>query len=276
MEHTIVSVQWLSQHSQDEDLIILDASPKATVSGSKSEYENLAIPNSRVFDIKGQFSDPDSRFPNTVPSEAQFETACRMLGINKDSKIVVYDNMGIYTSPRAWWLFKVMGHEAVMVLDGGLPEWVRHAYPTIAKSASNVPTQAGDFEARFKPEYVKSFSDVVRNVSEDTFQIADARSAGRFNGTDPEPRKHLQSGHIPNSVNIPFKSVLEDGKFKSPEALQAIFEQNIDPTKQLAFSCGSGITACIIMLASEIASRESRYLYDGSWTEWAELNNLTS
>ena len=274
MKKEIISVDWLKNNLTDRELVILDASPKSTISGDASLYVNACIPNSRAFNIKEKFTDKTSQFPNTIPSPEQFEKECQLLGINANSKIVVYDNLGIYTSPRVWWLFKVMGHEKVWVLDGGLPEWDRAGGEMVEKGNANEAYEKGNFKSDFQKKYLVKYNDIIDNIESKKFLVVDARSEGRFLGTDPEPRKHLKSGCIPNSVNIPYKTLLEDGKFKSKEELRNIFESRISEEQQLVFSCGSGLTACIVMLASEIAFGTNKYLYDGSWTEYAELSNL--
>lgn len=274
MTNQIVSVHWLKENLQDENLIILDASPISTVGNKVSSHQGQHIKNSRLFKIKENFVDKESPFPNTVPSPEQFEEQCRLLGINKNSSIVVYDNLGIYTSPRVWWLFKVMGHEDIKVLDGGLPEWVKEGNETINSEDLPIDFSEGNFESNFQKDLLISYEDVMENNNSNDFLIVDARSQGRFEGTADEPRKHLQSGSIPNSVNIPFQSLQEEGKFKSQKELKKILSEKIDDDSKLVFSCGSGLTACIIMLANEIACNESRYLFDGSWTEYAERNEL--
>lgn len=268
----LVSVEWLNENIALPNLVILDASPKSTVSGSFSLHENSTIGGARFFDLKENFADKDSEFPNTVPSPEQFQAECQKLGINKNAKIVVFDNLGIYTSPRVWWLFKIMGHEDVSVLNGGLPEWISEGYSVEPKVEREfVP---GDFEAKFDKKFVKSYTDIIENLTTESFCVVDARSEGRFNGTEPEPRKHLQSGSIKGSVNIPYQAVLKDGKYKSPLELRKLFSEKEIGYKELVFSCGSGLTACIVMLAGEMAYKKGKYIYDGSWTEWAELQNL--
>lgn len=273
MNTKIVSAEWLSNNLNDPNLIILDTSPKSNVSGETTAYEGLQIPNSRNVDLKEHFSDKAAQFPNTVPSAEQFEAECRKLGINKNSNIVVYDNLGVYTSPRVWWLFKIMGHENIVVLDGGLPEWVTQGFATIPRE-ENTTYEQGDFEAKLHPEFVKTYEEILENTETNNFVVVDARSAGRFAGTAPEPRKGLKSGSIPNSVNIPYQDVLENGKFKSVEELKALFAEKIGDADNLTFSCGSGLTACIIMLANELSVNKGIAVYDGSWTEWAELQGL--
>lgn len=274
MNNEVVSAKWLKNNFTRDDIVILDASPHKTIKGNVSPYSKLCIPNSRIFDIKENFIDKQSKFPNTIPPALQFEKACQTLGINSNSEIVVYDNLGIYTSPRVWWLFKIMGHEHVKVLDGGLVEWIKQGYETINKKSLGQDYTIGNFKSNFQAEYLIKYEDVIDNLDSKKFLIVDARSKGRFGGTEPEPRKHLKSGSITDSINIPYAELLENGKFKSKKELSEIFNSQINNQRKLVFSCGSGMTACIVILASEIAFRKSNYLYDGSWTEYAEMKNL--
>ena len=269
----IVSVDWLAKNLEDEHLILLDASFSGPKGNKTSKLNNLTIPGARFFNLKEKFSDKSSSFPNTMPSSKQFEQECQKLGVNQNSMIVVFDNQGIYSSPRVWWMFKVMGHENVAVLNGGLPEWVNKNYNILEIDQRNY--RKGNFKANFHKRFVKRYEDILNNIESNTFTIVDARSEGRFNGTEKEPRAHLKSGNIPNSVNIPFKEVLKNGKFKSSSELKQIFTSKDLISKDLIFSCGSGLTACIVLLASEIAFKKSRFIYDGSWTEWAEKQGLT-
>ena len=268
----IVSVDLLHQNLADDRLVILDASLASNVEGLTSGFAGSAIPGSRFFDIKNDFSDKSGAYPNTVPTPAQFEQACRKLGINNTSKIVVYDNLGVYSSPRAWWLFKVMGHHKVSVLDGGLPEWIRKGFPSASGYQENM--EPGDFKAVFNKDYLKTYDEILENLANQSFLIVDARSEGRFNGVEKEPRAGLKSGHIPESVNIPYQKVLKEGKFRTVQELQTLFNTRCSTSKDLVFSCGSGLTACILALASEISINGGKVIYDGSWTEWAERQNL--
>lgn len=255
---------------EETNIIILDASPATNVSGLNSDLENLQIKGARKFDIKANFSDASSDFPNTIPSAKQFQEEARKLGIKKTSKIVVYDNLGVYTSPRVWWLFNTFGHSAVTVLDGGLPEWVAQGLPTEETAKKRVPL--GNFIAHQKEFAIVNFSMVKENTESNTALVVDARSAGRFNGTEPEPRADLASGNIPGSVNLPFTDVLVDGKYKSKEELEVILEPILAEDKPLVFSCGSGLTACVILLASKLVDdTKDTSVYDGSWTEWVQL-----
>jgi len=277
MNQQIVSVDWLHENQYRENLIILDASPKLTASSKVSKHPGLTIALARPFRIKENFSNTESPYPNTIPSAEQFQRGCRELGINHDSEIVIFDNLGIYSSPRVWWLFNLMGHENVKVLDGGLPKWISNGYETVADAELEKDYEEGNFKATMQSEYLLSYDDICANINTNEYLIIDARSAGRYQGTAAEPRKTLQSGKIPNSANVPYQTILEDGKFKSAEEIRKIFAQATNDKLHdlpLAYSCGSGMTACIIMLASEIAGQESRCLFDGSWTEYAMREGL--
>lgn len=261
----LVSCSWLYRNLQDPELIVLDASPGT----EKTEFENILIKGARHFDLKYEFSDTSSELPNTLPGPKQFENSCRKLGISNSSKIVVYDNLGIYISPRVWWMFKVMGHQNIAVLNGGLPEWIRQGYETVEHKENNL--KPGDFEAKFQPAMVVDYDFISSNVTLKESIVLDARSSPRFEGIAPEPREGLPSGNIPGSLNLPYADVLENGKFKSREELSEIFNNLKIDQKPLVFSCGSGVTACIILLASEFVLKNDKSVYDGSWTEWAQI-----
>ena len=263
----IVSSKWLFENLSNPDLILLDASPSSNVSGLKSDLDEVQIVGSRYFDLKKKFSDKNSELPNTLLSAKAFEKEARELGINQNSKIVIYDNLGIYTSPRVWWMFKIMGHQDVAVLNGGLPDWVKKKYET--ESIQQHKYAKGNFKAALNKEMVLNFEEMQSCSTHQEAVIFDARSKGRFEGTAPEPRAGLRSGNIPNSLNLPWKAVLKNGKFKSKKALREIFSEAKEG-ESIVFSCGSGLTACIILLAAELVNDNPKSVYDGSWTEWAQ------
>ena len=257
----IVSTAWLKENLDHPKLVIL--------------YSNLGdqetpnyIPNSRLFDIKNTFSNLESEFPNTFPIATSFQEKCQEIGIHNDSVIVVYDARNTFSSPRVWWLFKTMGHQNVAVLNGGLQAWKNKSYPTTKTLV--FAHKKGDFFANLKPQSVKNIDFIQQNLTTQQSLIIDARSADRFNGLVPEARKGLRSGHIPNSINIPYQKVLSDGKFKSVAELKEIFK-NIPEHKPLVFSCGSGVTACVVLLAAQQVIENKMAIYDGSWTEWGTL-----
>jgi thiosulfate/3-mercaptopyruvate sulfurtransferase len=265
----VVSVSWLRENLSKPNLVILDAS---TSFHAEKEDKGL-IPGSIRIDFKKDFSDTSSEFPNTFPSKDLMNESARKLGIHEDSIVVVYDDKGIYTSPRIWWLFKTFGHKNVAVLDGGLPAWNSSDFEVVLeyKKVEN----EGDFEAELNENALKSYDEVVKNSLSQTGVLLDARSKGRFEGVDPEPRATLQSGSIPNSCSLAYTEVLANGHFKSEEDLKGVFSGLVNKNDSLIFSCGSGITACIILLAADLVLENEKTLFDGSWTEWAIKQNLT-
>jgi thiosulfate/3-mercaptopyruvate sulfurtransferase len=270
MKNPIVSVKWLHEHLGDPDLIILDASQQVNQAKVESQYQDIQIKGARYFDIKNDFSDTQSSLPNTLPSPEVFAKAARKLGINNESKIVVYDSLGIFSSPRAWWLFKIMSHENVWVLDGGLPQWTKQGYEV--EKPEKRAYAVGDFASKFKPELFKTKEQILENITTKEAVLIDARSQDRFLGETEEPREGLRSGHIPGSINIPYTSLLHDGKFLPKEELAKILPQDDKP---LLFSCGSGVTACIDLIAYElIGNTNPKAVYDGSWTEWGQIESL--
>ena len=263
----LVSVEWLKAHLNDDNLIILDATiPKVTANNNASRKE--MIPNTLFFDIKNRFSDTTEKFPNTIPSESQFQVEAQLLGINKDSKIVVYDDLGIYSSPRVWWLFKTFGFNNVFILNGGLPEWKRLGNVIVSKYKEVL--LIGSFIAKYKSNKVVFISAIPQASNNKKTTIIDARSSARFNCEVPEPRVGLRSGTLPNSVNLPFGLVLKNGLLKSKEDLKQVFS-GLTQNTQFIFTCGSGITASILDLAAHEVGYTKTSLYDGSWTEYGTL-----
>ncbi|MHA7059302.1 sulfurtransferase [Aquimarina sp. M1] len=269
----LVSAQWLYDHIDHPDVIILDASIKKVTSSNKSNHQLLKIPGARFFDIKKSFSDQHAELPNMLPDPQVFEKKCRELGIGADSTIIVYDTIGIYSSPRAWWMFTVFGHKNVAVLDGGFPEWFNNGFPTENKDIStNFPV--GNFKINDRSKHIITAKEVLCEMSDSNSLIIDARSYGRYRGTEPEPRSDLKGGHIPNSLSLPYTKVLQNEKMIPTEELIALFKDFDIENKKLIFSCGSGITACIILLAAELSGYTDLWIYDGSWSEWGQLEGV--
>lgn len=272
IEKPLVSVNWLYQHKDATNLIVLDGTIPKVTQQEENNFEENQIPTARFFDIKKIFSIQGAAFPNTALESDDFESEARKLGINKDSCIVVYDIHGIYSSPRVWWLFKAMGFHNIAVLDGGLPAWKKAKYPIEKKQTHNFGF--GDFEANYQLGKIINSDIVLESISNTSKQILDARSSGRFNATEPEPRKEIRSGHIPTSKNLPHSSLLNDSVLKSKEELEHLFQKVNPDNKELIFSCGSGITACVLALGATIADYKDVSVYDGSWTEWGSLPHL--
>ncbi|MHB1196420.1 MAG: sulfurtransferase [Lutibacter sp.] len=264
----VVSATLLFENFENPNLVILDASPRENKSNLIPEFTNIQIIGARQFDMEKVFLDKENAIPNMIPREKIFQEECRKLGINKNSLIVVYDNLGVYTSPRVWWMFKAMGHSQIAVLDGGLSTWTQQNFPT--EPIGNNKIFKGNFTAKYQPDLVVDSSTILENIESNKMLVVDARSKERFSGISPEPRENMSSGHIPNSINLPFEKVLHHGKMKSKEELTKIFKNLNIEKHSLAFTCGSGITACIILLASELVSENKNALYDGSWAEWGQ------
>jgi len=273
IKHPLVSIDWLAQNISASNLIVLDATIKKVTenSGSVDLVERQQIKNARFLDIENKFSDRTSELPNTMLSPQKFSEAARLLGINNENAIIVYDDLGIYSSPRVWWMFKAMGHHNIAVLDGGLPAWVKAGLPCEKKN--EYTGEQGNFITNYTEDSISDYHNIFTAINNGSIAIMDARSENRFNGTAPEPRKDLRSGHIPTSINLPYTKLIEDGKMIAKEKMSAIFNELGRKDDRLIFSCGSGITACILALGAEITGRTNISVYDGSWTEWGSLTS---
>jgi thiosulfate/3-mercaptopyruvate sulfurtransferase len=262
----IVSVSWLAAQLQDPDLVLLDATFHPVAASLPSETAGLRLPGARVFDFDQRICDPDTSLPHMMPSADLFTREVRALGVGQSSKIVVYDRLGVFSSPRAWWMFKAMGHDRVAVLDGGLPAWIAAGLPTESGPAAAVAP--GDFVARPQPALFCNAAEVSSALRDPRSLVLDARSEGRFAGREPEPRPGLRSGHMPNARNLPLGAVQNQGRMRTPAELEAIFASKVQGQEKLVFSCGSGVTACVLALAATLAGYSELRVYDGSWSEW--------
>lgn len=269
----LVSVNWLFQNIEATNLIVLNGTlSKVSLKSNKIKTEQYQISNARFFDLKKVFSVQGAAFPNTVLEPKEFESKARDLGINNDSCIVVYDEYGIYSAPRVWWLFKTMGFDNVAVLDGGLPAWITTDYAVEEKQKH--PFEKGDFTVNYNAELLINSDIVLNSLNDSTKQILDARSSERFNSTAPEPRADIRSGHIPKSKSLPYSTIISNGKLKTKEELEHLFKKVNSKKNKLIFSCGSGITACVLALGATTIGFENLAVYDGSWTEWGSLPHL--
>lgn len=269
----IVDCAWLKEHLRYDELIVLDATiPKVTVKPSEQPKGNNSIPNARFFDIKKIFSDQNASFPNTMLSAEDFQEKAQVLGISQDSCVVVYDDHGVYSSPRAWWMFRSMGFENIAVLNGGLPEWKRLGFEVSERSDTN--HERGNFQSHKKEELFVDYDYVLGAIESREFRLLDARSKGRFIGESPEPREGVKSGHIPTAKSLPYSSLLDGHTLKAKENLRVLYQEVNKENQPMIFSCGTGITACVLALGAEIAGYQSNLVYDGSWTEWGSLPDL--
>lgn|SRR5680860_1041999 len=275
MNFPLVTTDWLAENLTRKNLVLLDASMARVIGREPIVYdEPVFIPGARKCDLEADFCDLDSPMVHAFPTEEQFTREAQKLGINADSIVIIYDNQGVYSSPRAWWMFQSMGHENTFVLDGGLPKWLVEQRKTVSSLAKE-SAQSGNIRGMLHPGTVCDSSYLVRELEADQVTIVDARSSERFFGTAPEPREGVRSGHIPGSRNLPFPQVLDEHTFKSAEQLKVVFAPTLPAvSEQTVFSCGSGITACIILMAAVIAGHKNNVLYDGSWAEWGSNPSL--
>ena len=263
----IVSTQWLADRLKEPDLRIVDApfympgDPRT----KQGEFEKEHIPGAVLFDID-TIKDPTNPLPHMLSSPEAFAEGVGRLGIGAGDRIVIYDHVGLLSAGRVWWNFRVMGHDEVFVLDGGLPRWIAEGRPLAHGPVTSV---ARPFEARLRPELVCDIEQVKTALAAGK-QVLDARARDRFQGTAPEPRPGLPSGHMPGAFNTPHGELIEAGALKSKADLEALFDaEGVDLAKPIIASCGSGVSAAIIALALARLGRWDAAVYDGSWTEWA-------
>ena len=270
----LISVSELSANIDHPQLVLLDASWYLPAMGRDgiAEWKAQRIGDARHFDFHHDACDTTSPYPHTMPNADHFTQCAQALGINQDSHIVVYDGMGMFSSPRVWWMFKAMGHENISILDGGLPAWFAAGLPT-TKSEPSTP-EVGNFIAQPDESRFTSTETILSELQSDDHLVIDVRSEGRFAGHEPEPREGMRSGHIPNSVNLPFTQVVDNGFLKPEAELKGLMSQINASDKALIFTCGSGVTACHLALAAEVCGYTKLSIYDGSWSEWGIRHEL--
>lgn len=272
--NTLVSTQWLAEHLTAPDVRIVDASwhlPDSQREAAK-DYAQAHIPGAVFFDID-DICDTNNPLPHMLPKPEKFASCVRGLGLGDGNRIIVYNGDGAFSAARVWWMFRVMGHEDVAVLDGGLPKWIAENRPT-----DDIPPRPRErhFTARVNTMMLRNAEEVKDNINSQAEQVIDARASNRFSGEQTEPRPGLRCGHIPGSCNIPFTQLLNhDGTFLGDDALRATFkEAGIDPSSPAITSCGSGITAAILQLGLLRLGNRHVAMFDGSWAEWGSRNDL--
>jgi thiosulfate/3-mercaptopyruvate sulfurtransferase len=270
LKSPMVSVEWLAQRLGTQNLIILDATFFMPAQGrhAAKDYAVAHIPGAQFFDIDA-IADPASDLPHMLPNATDFALFAAGMGIGAATTVVIYDANHFMASARAWWTFRVFGHDRVFVLDGGLARWNDRGLPL---SSAVVTHDRAIFDSCFRPNLVYSLNHMLELlVATDKTQIVDARSAGRYAGSEPEPRTGLRSGHIPGSHNLPFSQLIDANSHRlKPQALllRAFLDAGIDPQRLVVATCGSGVTASILALALYCLGNHDVAVYDGSWSEW--------
>jgi len=265
----LAGTDWLADHLGAADIAVLDATLYLPNEGkdARAEFAAAHIPGARFFDIN-EIADPDTDLPHMVPSPGRFTKLVGALGIGNGTLCVFYDQRGIFSAARGWWLMGLFGHDRAVVLDGGLPAWRAEGRPTDSGDAAAPAPE--NFRPDFRAARLRGIGDMLANVTAGTDFVLDARAAGRFAATVPEPRRGVRGGHIPGAKNLPFTELLTPAsKMLPPDALRArLAAAGADGARPVVTSCGSGVTATVITLAMARAGLPIGAVYDGSWSEW--------
>ncbi|MEL7463624.1 MAG: 3-mercaptopyruvate sulfurtransferase [Pseudomonadota bacterium] len=270
----LVSTEWLADHLKAPDVKVLDATWRLPGTGGdpKTDYAAAHIPDARFFDID-EIADTSSALPHMLPPVEKFVSRVRGMGIGDGHRVVVYDQDGLFSAARVWWMFRVFGHDDVAVLDGGLKKWIAEG-----REVEDMPPAPRErhFTARKDASLVRDVTQIAASLKLGDEQVVDARSPGRFRGEEKEPREGLRAGHIPGAKNVHYATLFNgDGTMKPVKELRAIFEgAGVDLEKPVITSCGSGVTAAILSLALARMGHRRNALYDGSWTEWGSYPDL--
>jgi thiosulfate/3-mercaptopyruvate sulfurtransferase len=266
----LVAPSWLATRLPNPSTVVLDATlPPVGVTppvDTRAHYLENHIPGAVFFDIE-ELSDHATTLPHMLPTPEDFSRRMSALGIGDNNTIVIYEQQGVFSAPRAWWMLRTFGAQHVYILEGGLRAWKASGLPIESGSVHRIPS---GFHAALRRNAVVDL-DQLKDQMANHQQILDARSAARFNGTAPEPRPGLSSGHMPGATNIPFTELVEDGRLKPAEKLREYFSaKNVSLQQPITTTCGSGVTAAVIALSLEVVGAPNVGLYDGSWAEYAQ------
>ncbi len=269
-----VTPEWLAAHLDDPNVKVIDASwymPDSEMNAHEI-YEEGHIPGAVQFDID-TIEAPGTDLPHMLANEADFAEAVGKLGIRESDTIVIYDNIGVFmAASRVWYNFVIMGAKDVRLLSGGMPAWVRLNLP---QEMGRKAPEGAVFNAKFDPGRVKSIEEIRQVVGDGSAQLLDARARERFTGEVEESRAGLKAGHMRGAINIPYNPLMKLGAYKDEEALRKIFvDAGVDLDKPIITTCGSGVTACVINFALDILGHKNHSMYDGSWTEWGEADDV--
>jgi thiosulfate/3-mercaptopyruvate sulfurtransferase len=266
----LVPTSWLAARLGDPRTVVVDATlPPLGVTPPVDTYARYLanhISGAIFFDIEA-LSDSSTPLPHMMPTAEAFSLDMSALGIDDRMAICIYEQEGVFSAPRAWWMLRTFGAREVYMLDGGLRAWVEAGLPTSSGPVQRTPA---NFHATLDHDAIKDFAQMQQLIA-GRGQILDARSAGRFTGAAPEPRPGISSGHMPGATSIPFTELVENGRLKPVEQLHEVFEaKGVDLRQPITTTCGSGVTAAVIALGLEIAGAGPVSLYDGSWAEYAQ------
>ena len=268
---TLILPTELAPLLEKPDVVVVDASwyLPADRRDTQAEFFAARIPGARFFDIEA-IADLDHACPHMLPSEQLFTDCVQALGIGGNTRVVVYDSKGLFSAARAWWMFRVFGHDRVQILEGGLPAWVAAGYGT-EQGAPDLATRSSGFVAVRQPAWLADVEGVRAALSSGNHAVLDARSASRFAGKEAEPRAGVRPGHIPGSSNLHYAQILtgEPTTLKPLQELEQLFDQvGAGRDARVVTTCGSGISACLLALALHELGRSPVAVYDGSWAEW--------
>ncbi len=271
MTELFIAVSKVWQKINNPDIKIIDASwhlDKSVPTGGE-QFQKQHIAGACFFDIN-LVADTSSDLPHMMPDQASLSQAMSSFGIGNDDHIIVYDNSILHTGLRLWWMLKAFGHKKVSYMDGGLAKWMKEGHPVTHETSPPAPTR---YVATLDPEFIRNADQIYKNITTKNEQVIDARSNPRFTAETKEARAGLRSGHIPESINVPFNLLFnEDGTIKNSDEIEGVFKAaGTDFTRPLITSCGSGVTACILLAALNIIGKKDVSVYDGSWTEWGGL-----
>ncbi len=268
---SLVDAAWLEPRLAMTNVKVLDASWYMPDTGrnARAEWRAERIPGSQFLDIE-LVSNPASPYPHTIVDPAVFSDEVTALGIEHNDHVVIYDGLGLYSAPRVWWMFRIYGYDKVSVLNGGFPKWKAEGRP-IETDAPEMPVPSLPFEVGFRPKMMRILPQMTDNLESGKEYVLDARSPGRFQGAEAEPRKGVRPGHIPGSHNLHYAALTDPdtGLVKDADALAALFaEAGVTDAKGVVCTCGSGVTACALAFGLHLLGRDDVAVYDGSWSEW--------